>query len=344
MRQSDINIDFQSGALLACVEIGKLLTSTLNLNEILELILFKASSLIQARNWSLLLVDEASQELRFEVVVGIDKEAVKDIPIRVGAGIAGVVAQTGEPLVLPDAQNDARFNREVDKKTGFTTRSIICLPLKIHGKVLGVLEIVNVSNLDAYRTRYLPILSILTDYAAIAIQNSQYTAQIEELSITDEYTGLRNARYLHQILGDIMAQVDREGQPLAVVFVDIDNFKQVVDSHGHLCGSQVLKEIGQTISANLDGDDILIKYGGDEYVILLPGRNKMQAVDILKKILDSIRSSIYLQTEKEPVKLTASFGIAMYPEDAKIKKELLLLADNSMYRIKKTSKNGIGTT
>lgn len=329
-------------ALMACVEICKLLTSTLNLREILELIVLKVSQLVQAENWSLLLKDEESNELVFEVVVGINKELVKDIRLKPGEGIAGYVAETGEPLYLSNPQNDPRFNQAVDNKTGFTTQSIICLPLQTHGKTVGVVEIVNVDDIEIFRLRDLPVLTVFVDYAAIAIENSQNFAKIQRMSITDEYTGLYNARYLHQILEDSIRKSAKKETGFAVVFVDIDNFKDVVDKKGHLLGSQVLKEIGETISLCLSGQDKLFKYGGDEYVMILSDKSRKEAVELTEKVLHATRSSTYLKAEPIPVRVTASFGLAMFPEDATTKKELLLIADNAMYRVKKSTKNGIG--
>jgi diguanylate cyclase (GGDEF)-like protein len=224
--------------------------------------------------------------------------------------------------------------------TGFVTRSIICLPLIVQKRVLGVIEIINVDDFNTFKRTYLPILSIFTDYAAIAIENARCFTQIQKLSVTDEYTGLFNARYLHSILDELLGKYDK----MAVVFVDIDNFKQVVDTHGHLAGSQVLEEIGSTISNCLDAADILIKYGGDEFIILLPDKNKSVARAQIDKILKEIRANKYLSSEPKPVRVTASFGIAMYPEDASTKKDLLLKADNLMYSIKRTTKNSVATT
>jgi len=339
----DLN-NIEPEVLVSCVQIGKLLTSTLDLKQILEHIMLKVSQLVQAQNWSLLLLDELSGCLTFEVVVGIEKEKVTDIKIQLGEGIAGLVAQSGETIFVPDAEHDTRVYKKIDQLTGFITKSIVCLPLKIHGKILGVIEIINVDNFEGFKKRDLPVLSILMDYAAIAIENSQYFSKIQRMSITDEYTGLYNARYLHNILEKLIKESEEAGHELAVVFMDVDNFKNVVDTYGHLCGSQVLQEIGITILGCLTKDDILIKYGGDEYIIILPNRNKKSAKNQVRKILDTIRESTYLNNEKQPIKLTSSSGIAMFPADAKNKKDLLLVADNMMYQIKRKSKNGIGIT
>jgi diguanylate cyclase (GGDEF)-like protein len=157
----------------------------------------------------------------------------------------------------------------------------------------------------------------------------------------DEYTGLYNARYLHQILDEYFDKADQK-TPLAVVFVDIDNFKSIVDAYGHLLGTRLLKEVGETLTNNLSDQDIAIKYGGDEYVIILPGRNKKEAVKHSEKILRAIRESTYLKSEEKPARINASFGVASYPEDATAKKELLISADNALFSIKNLTKNGIG--
>ncbi len=328
---------------MPCLQIGKLLTSTLNLREILSLIMNKISQLVEAENWSLLLKDEETGELYFEVVVGIDKALVDDVKIPLGIGIAGIVAQSGEPLFIENAEKDNRVYREVDRRSGFTTKSLICLPLKIHGKTLGVIEIVNVEDPETFRKMKLPVLSILADYAAIAIENSHYLSKIHKMSITDEYTGLYNARYMHMILPGLLQESKTKKEKTAVAFVDIDNFKRVVDTYGHLAGSAVLREIGETITGFMNERDLLIKYGGDEYILILPGRSKKDALKLSREILGRIRESSFLNHEKIPVKLTASFGIAVFPDDADSHKDLLLRADDCMYKVKKSTKNDVGT-
>ena len=332
----------ENDKLMACLEVGKLLTSTLDLKEILGLIMIKVTQLIEAQNWSLLLRNPATGELTFEIVVGIHEKLIKGLCLARGEGIAGHVAETANPLFVSNVQEDTRFTPRIDALTEFRTESIVGLPLKIHGRVLGVIEIINVKDMKGFESYDYPILSILADYAAIAIENARYLDRMEEMGITDEYTGLRNARYLHQVLDELTKKEPSLKDVFAVIFVDVDNFKEVVDRHGHLLGSQVLKEIGETIASCLGEKDILVKYGGDEYVIILPGRNKQAAIDLTQKILQALRASTYLKSEPKPVRVTASFGIAVYPEDAQTKKDLLLLADHCMYSIKRGNKDGFG--
>lgn len=334
---------YETRALAACVEIGKLLTSTLELKEILRLILLKISELVEAENWSLLLRDDATGALTFNIVVGIDDSLFHGIRLMPGEGIAGLAAKTGEIQIIKDVQRDPLFLRRVDDITGFTTRSVICVPLKTHGKVLGVLEIINVKDTGFFESHYLPILTILSDYAAIAIENSHHCERILQLTVRDEYTGLYNARYLHQILGRIIDENQGNGGSVALVFADIDNFKEVVDTYGHLLGSQVLKEVGKTMEAFIQEPDILVKYGGDEFVIVMPGKTRQEAVARIETLMEAIRKTTYLPCEKRPVHVTASFGIALYPEDARTPRELLAQADHLMYSVKRSTKNGYRT-
>ncbi|MFH1037304.1 MAG: sensor domain-containing diguanylate cyclase [PVC group bacterium] len=327
--------------LLVLVEIGKLLTSSLDLDEILQLIISRASRLIPAENWSLLLKNQETGELTFAVVEGSKKESLRGFCLPPGQGIAGCVAQSGHPEFVADVQSDTRFYREMDARSGFTTRSVVCLPLKIHGKTLGVMEIVNVEDIEVFKERDLPVLQALADYAAIAIENSRYVSTVRRLSIIDEYTGLYNVRHLYRVLEDIIGSAREKGFSVAVVFADIDNFKELVDEHGHLLGSRALKEIGSTILGCLDRSDMVFKYGGDEYVLVLPGRSRTAARELVETVRSTIASSTYLQTEGKPVRVTASFGLAMFPEDGETAKELLLAADHLMYRVKNTTKNGL---
>jgi diguanylate cyclase (GGDEF)-like protein len=323
--------------LMTSVEIGKALTSTFNMEKILVIILKRLSELIKAKNWTLFLLDPESQELYFEVVVGLDKGSLSDVRIPLGEGVAGTVALTGEPILVPEVQSDPRFSNKVDDLTGFVTHSLICLPLKMQGSVIGVIEIVNPEDMSLFQDTFMPLLSILADHVAIAIHNARTYRKIESLSITDDVTGYYNSRFMHQHLDQLLHQ----GQEVSLVFLDVDNFKELVDRHGHLLGSKILKEAAEVIASQLDGEDRLVRYGGDEYVIILAAQDKKEAFDKVVRIREAVADAIFLSKEGLEAQITASFGIANYPNDAADKKELLQMADNSLYRSKDLGKNSI---
>ena len=324
----------------SCVEIGKAVTATLNVDQILRIILNRLSELIPARNWTLYLVDPADQALVFEVVVGVDKTQLENIRIRPGEGIAGQAAQTGLPVRVPrDVYSDERFNGQVDQITGFKTESVICLPLIARGSVVGVLELINPEDPELFDDAYLPVLLLLSDFMAIAIVNARNYEKINQLVITDDVTEQYNTRFLHKHLDQLLER----GDEFSLVFLDLDDFKQVVDTHGHQLGSRVLKEVATTISKRLDPDDRLVHYGGDEFVIVLPNKDKHTTVSTVEDIRTALKNSVFLQSEHLRVRVGASFGIASYPGDAADKKNLLQLADNALYRSKDRGKNTITT-
>jgi diguanylate cyclase (GGDEF)-like protein len=327
--------------LMTCVEIGKALTSTLNMEQILVIILKRLNKLIRAKNWTLFLLDPQTGKLHFEVVVGLDKKSLGDMQIRLGEGIAGTVALTGEPMLVPDVHKDPRFNNRVDDLTGFITRSLICLPLKLRGSIIGALEVVNPEDASLFQPDSMPVLSILADYVAIAINNARNYERIESLSITDDVTGLYNTRFLHQYLEQLLRASSAKIKEVSLVFLDLDDFKQVVDTYGHLVGSKVLKEVAEVMAANLDDEDRIFRYGGDEYVITLPGQDKKTALNKVKTIRKSLAESTFLKDEGLQIKVTASFGIANHPHDAANQRELLHIADNCMYRSKALGKDSI---
>ncbi|KPJ77314.1 MAG: hypothetical protein AMJ54_08385 [Deltaproteobacteria bacterium SG8_13] len=322
----------------SCVEIGKAVTATLNVDQILSIILNRMSELIPARNWTLYLVDPVDQTLAFEVVVGVDKTPLQNFRIQPGEGIAGQAAQTGRPVrIRRDVYGDKRFNERVDQITGFKTESVICLPLIARGEVIGVLELINPDDPTLFDDAFLPVFSLLSDFMAIAIVNARNYEKINQLVITDDVTGQYNTRFLHEYLDHLL----EKGLEFSLVFLDLDDFKQVVDTHGHQLGSQVLKEVAAAISTRLDPGDRLVHYGGDEFVIVLPDKDKNQTISTVESLRIALGESVFLQSEKLSVRVGASFGIASYPLDASDKKALLQLADNALYRSKGCGKNTI---
>ena len=128
---------------------------------------------------------------------------------------------------------------------------------------------------------------------------------------------------------------------MALVFFDIDSFKEVVDKHGHLLGAKVLRELAEVVHQQLNAEDRIVRYGGDEYVVILPGQARDQAWSKTERIRETVNSSLFLQNEGINVKVTASFGLAVFPEDAKNKKQLLLAADEYLFQSKRAGKNRI---
>jgi diguanylate cyclase (GGDEF)-like protein len=331
----------QVDRLLATIEFSKALVSAYDMETLLTAILERIKAIIPAANWSLLLIDPPTGELYFAVIVGLAPDKVKDIRLKPGEGIAGTVAQTGKPIFIPNVDQDPRFAARVDRITGFDTRSIIALPLIIRGEVIGVFEVVNVEEERFFREKYLPHLTILADYVAIAVDNVHNLQKLEARTFIDEVTGFYNTRYLIHELDRLIPQFLNQGEHFSVVFLDLDNFKTVVDRYGHLRGSKVLGQVARVIHGVLGPEDSLVRYGGDEFIILMPRRAQPEALETTRRLRRSLNQTAFLQDEGLEVKVTASYGIASLPEDARDREKLLLIADRAMFGSKDRGRDRI---
>jgi diguanylate cyclase (GGDEF)-like protein len=317
--------------LLATIEFSKALVSAVDMESLLSAILRRINAILPAQNWSLLLIDPASKELYFAVVVGLAPETVKDIRLQPGEGIAGTVAQTGQPIFIPDVDKDPRFTARVDNATGFDTRSIIALPLVVRGEVIGVFEVVNVEDEKYFREKYLPHLTILADYVAIAVDNVRNLQKLEARTYIDEVTGFYNTRYLIHELDCLVPRLLEQNECFSVVFMDLDNFKTVVDTHGHLKGTKVLAQVARVINEDLGPQDSLVHYGGDEFIVLMPRRSQDEALEFTRRLRRNINRTVFLEDDGLDIRVTASYGIATLPDDAREREQLLLIADRAMF-------------
>ena len=302
-------------------DVAKTLTSSLDLDSILQTIMEKMAEYFRPDTWSLLMVDEQRDELYFAIAVGEAAEALKNVRLKVGEGIAGWVAKHGEQVISADVESDPRFAKRIDDATKCQTRSIICVPLRSKLRVLGVIQLVNV-NLSRFNEQEVFFLQALSDYAAIAIENARWVEKIQELTITD-----RSSRF---------------GYEFSVLFIDLDHFKAVNDTHGHLIGSKLLAEIGYLIKAQLRLIDFAFRYGGDEFVVLLPQTGKDSALVVAKRLRDAMRASIFCRDEGLNLNVRASLGLATFPHDARDAHDIIRQADEMMYLVKNTTRDNIG--
>jgi diguanylate cyclase (GGDEF)-like protein len=327
--------------LQALNDVARTLASTLDLHEVLSLVMRKVSEVLRPEHWSLLLVDEERRELVFEIAVGEGAERLKGMRLPVGEGIAGHVAASGEALLVQDVRADPRFAARFDKASGVITGSILAVPLRSKGQVLGIIEIVNPRGARAFDAEDQRSLETLSEYAALAIDNARAYERIHELTLRDEHTGLFNARHLWRQLEAEALRTARTGRPFSLVFLDLDHFKQVNDRHGHQAGSAVLKGVGDLLRQQIRTIDVPVRYGGDEFVILLPETDRARVRMVADRLRQAMAAATFDGGAGLSIRVTASFGLATCPDDGRTAEEVVKAADAAMYRVKESTRDGI---
>jgi diguanylate cyclase (GGDEF)-like protein len=315
-------------------DVARALTSSLDLDSILGAIMQQMKQFFEPESWSLLIVDEEQKNLYYAVAAG-KSAGNRNLRVDMGEGLAGWVAQHGDAVIVSDPGNDPRFAAYAD-----SVRCAICIPLRSRDLTLGVIELVNY-RAATLTTETTAFLRVLCDYAAIAIQNVRAVERIQELTITDDCTGLYNSRHLFSVTESELERSRRFNLPFSLIFIDLDHFKRVNDLHGHLTGSRLLAEIARTIKHNVRGIDSAFRYGGDEFIVLLPQTGKDAALEVTQRLLHSLHETKYLLSEGLELRMLASFGIASYPEDGSTIQEIIGAADEMMYLVKNSSRGNI---
>lgn len=321
-------------------DIVKTANSILEPRKVIETIMTRVQQLIPSEAWSMLMVDEEKQELTFELALGEKGKDVSGFRVKIGEGVAGWVAQTGKPTIVNNAAKDPRFAKRFDSETQFRTRSILCAPLISRGRTIGVVQVINRRG-GRFTQTDLDLLMTMVEPCAIAIENAILFQRTEQLTITDDLTKLFNSRYLNVYIGREIKRCKRHGIPLSIIFLDLDGFKSVNDQHGHLAGSRTLTEVGGILAEAVRESDILARYGGDEFVVVLPETPPAGALVIAERIRRAIAAHPFLREEGLEARISASFGIASYPDHALTPEGLIQKADQAMYRVKEKDKNGI---
>lgn len=321
------------------MELGRALAAELDPQRLLEVFLQQADRLMPADNWSLLLVDEEREELYFAASPDLDLELVCAVRLKPGQGIAGQAWAECRAITVDNVRDSRYFNPAVDKLTGFTTEAIIAAPLVFQGRVLGVIEAVNPRDLKPPAQA---IVSVIADFAAVAVENTRRLRRIHDLTVRDNLTGLFNTRHLYRALEELLAV--QPPRVFSLVFMDMDGFKTVVDTYGHLNGSRALQQVAQTIRQCLPAPGFGVAYGGDEFVLVLPGFGKAEAAAVVEAVRAAMAATIYLEDQGLGVRLSASYGLATCPEDAVDLTGILALADAAMFRAKGLDKAATGCT
>jgi diguanylate cyclase (GGDEF)-like protein len=301
--------------------------------------------------------NSASNELVFVACYGEKAEQLLGQRIPAAQGIVGRTYLSGEAYFSSDVSNDRHFSNSIDEATSYTTRSVICVPIKIELSTCGVLELINRRGSAQYRQSELDLLQIFAGYISTSLQNALDASRYRELAKRDDLSGLYNDRHFNFKLSEEIQRAEAQGLDLSLIFLDLDYFKSVNDRFGHLVGSQTLREVGLLLSSVVPAErGIAARYGGDEFVIIVFDTGLQAAQRLAEEILAQIRSTSLVRepeigdgrTVRENVRITASLGVASYRHcrfkstDSEVRKyELIRMADQAMYDAKESGRNRI---
>lgn len=301
--------------------------------------------------------DAKAPYLYFVAAFGPAARSLLGQRIAVSEGIAGFIYRSGLPYLMKDVASDPHFCPRFDEKAAFATRTLLGVPIRLGTTVCGVLELINRLDNQPFTQRDQDLLNIFAAYTAVSLQNLLDARRAGEAARSDDLTGLGNDRFFHRRLAEALERADATNTKVALLFLDLDNFKSVNDTHGHLAGSQVLKEVGYVLRRTVRLPGVtLARYGGDEFVVILPGLDVQAGAKVAEEIRQAVRRQKFLRGRFSwapgPVDfegpLTCSVGVAVYPdhvprEGTSDQKRNLLLreADQAMYAAKNSGKDRV---
>tara|TARA_R110002073_G_scaffold225022_8_gene385454 strand:- start:3675 stop:4691 length:1017 start_codon:yes stop_codon:yes gene_type:complete len=318
-------------------QIGKAIGS----DELLSTTLVRISELVTelcgAAACSVMLANPEEKTLLGKAAFGLRRPDFTTVSFRYGEGIAGHVAVTGESVLIDDVNSDSRFASHSDSSH---IRSLACVPLLHRDVVVGVLT-VTTPEVGFFTSTSLELLALVANTIALDIEN----IRLRRLAQTDSLTGAYNRQYLEHCLPDMVAEAHAGNQPLCVAMLDVDHFKRVNDEHGHDVGDMVLAEISRRLDEASRSHDVLVRYGGEEFLLLLPGANLATASGIADRMrVQLANNALELKTSDTGARLALevriSAGVAeLGPNESP--EQLFKRADQALYVAKANGRNRI---
>jgi diguanylate cyclase (GGDEF)-like protein len=337
---------------------------TMDPGTFIEEVLQRANAFVPSEAGSVLLDhpfertdDAGGTQLYFIAAFGPSADALLGASIPTSEGVVGHVYRNGESHLVTESRSDRFFYPRFDETHSFQTTSLLAVPVRIENRVCGVLEMVNRLDGKPFDERDRALLEIFAAYTSVSIQNLLDARRAGAAARSDDLTGLANDRFFHRRLTEDLEHADAAAGRVALLFMDLDNFKGVNDRHGHLAGSQVLKEVGYVLRRVVRSPRVtLARYGGDEFVVILPGFDTPAALQVAEEIRAAIRAQAFLRGRfswaSGPVDfrgpLTCSVGVAVYPDHVPRagssdhrRNQLLRASDQAMYAAKAAGKDRV---
>lgn len=329
---------------LKLFEVSRAVVSTLEMNKLYNITLDALLQIVPGEGGILVLLGDWDKDTDKEKVKGLDIKAIRHMGLDIGEKVIEVFERNyrGE---IKSMHSTTVLSRAELKGAGWEAlegfNSLLITPFLRGGAVFGFAIVMNGSPSGAFSYKDIKAARFVSEHAAEAFENAKKYAEAKEMAFIDSLTNLYNSKYLEMALDKELKRADRLVMPVTTLFLDLDNFKMVNDTNDHLIGSKVLIETGKILLKCVREVDTVIRYGGDEYVIILVDADYHVASRVAERIRSSIENTSYLSDEGLDIRITASIGIATYPVHTRDKKELLKIADKAMYHAKDMSRNTV---
>jgi len=314
------------------------LNAAVTLHEVFSLVHKTLTKIGPVDNSALFLLAEDGHTLAVREIAEYDGDELPRLDIPLGEGIVGKVAAAGRPRIVNDISRNPCFDPAVLEGVTSVPTAMLIVPLVVDGELLGVLVAADQDNRQ-FEDRQLRIASILGNLVGVALQNAILYERTEHQAVTDELTGLHNYRYFRTRIADEIRKARVGGTRVALIYLDLDNFKRYNDRYGHTCGDYLLSGFADILSNAVRATDAPVRYAGDEFAVILPEAGREEAMVVVKRILDGVRTTSFSVGDNEAVQLAVSCGIAVFPDDAATGDDLILNADQAMY-VHKNARRG----
>ncbi len=309
-------------------------------------ILHHSAELLHAERGSLMLFDETANELSVKALVGPHTERARESRMRLGDGVSGAVMREGRPVVVRDVAATTGLSPAPSERS-YKTGSFISYPITIGGRKVGVLNVTDKAGGGAYDEVDLGLLDMIAPQMALALDRAEWhqkATQFQLLSITDPLTGLLNRRYLEERLSEELERSKRNKSSMSFMMVDIDDFKNYNDTHGHQAGDLALEMTAQCLKSALRSADVASRYGGEEFSILLPQTSLSEAHVIAERIRRRVERTQFPHGKTQPLgAVTVSIGVSAFGEGLDTPASIIYAADQALYTAKSRGKNCVDT-
>ena len=310
---------------------------------IYDSIVNSSKELLRSERASLMVLDENTNQLILKAASGLSTDPASVGPVRTGEGVSGEVIETGKAVMVTDLRVAGRKPAPADRR--YKTNSFISYPITIGGRKVGVLNITDKSGGGTYDEVDLSLLEIVGPQIAVALEKAGWQEranQFQQESVTDELTGLHNHRYLEERLPEELSRAKRYEQPVSFLMIDIDDFKKYNDRNGHEAGNEALQNVAQCLKDGLRSADVAMRYGGEEFCILLPQTALAEARAIAERIRHHVESTPFPHGESQPLgRVTISVGVSTYSKNVDTDKKIIAAADRALYESKSFGKNRV---